>query len=53
VYTLHDAYQINGTPLSAPLDPSYQKTYELITGILHDFGSLFPDKMVHMGGDEI
>lgn len=29
-YTLSGAYEIKGTPLSAPLDPSMEKTYEAI-----------------------
>jgi len=30
VYTVKDGYDIKGTPLSAPLDPSMDKTYEYI-----------------------
>jgi hexosaminidase len=29
-YNLKNAYEIKGTPLSAPLDPSMEKTYEAI-----------------------
>jgi hexosaminidase len=42
-----------GTPLSAPLDPSMDKTYEFISGILKDLNDQFPDSLIHLGGDEI
>lgn len=48
-----DAYRINGGPPTGVLDPSFDKTYELLQGILTDFNTLFPDNMVHLGGDEV
>jgi hexosaminidase len=53
VYPLANAYSIRGTPLSAPLDPSMDKTYEYIQGLLSELDTLFPDSMLHLGGDEI
>jgi hexosaminidase len=52
-YKVPNAYEIKGTPLSAPLDPSMEKTYEAIQGILTEMNELFPDSHVHMGGDEV
>ncbi|TNV80821.1 hypothetical protein FGO68_gene13254 [Halteria grandinella] len=48
-----DAYRINGGPPTGVLDPSFDKTYELLVGIFTDFNTLFPDNMVHLGGDEV
>jgi len=42
-----------GTPLSSPVDPSLDKTYEFIFGMINDLTSLFPDAHIHLGGDEI
>lgn len=33
-YNLTNAYRIKGTPLSSPLDPSMDKTYEFISGMI-------------------
>lgn len=35
------------------LDPSQEKTFELITDIFKELGSLFPDKYFHIGADEV
>jgi hexosaminidase len=48
-----NAYKINGGPPTGVLDPSEDKTYELLTGILTDLNALFPDSMIHLGGDEV
>lgn len=45
--------KINGGPPTGVLDPSYDKTYDLIKGIFTDMNSIFPDNMVHLGGDEV
>lgn len=29
------------------------QTYDLLQGIFTDFGNMFPDNMVHLGGDEV
>jgi hexosaminidase len=52
-YKVPNAYEIKGAPLSAPLDPSMEKTYEAIQGILTEMNELFPDSHVHLGGDEV
>jgi len=52
-YPLDGAYTIRGTPLSAPLDPSMERTYEAISGILSELHELFPDSHLHLGGDEV
>jgi hexosaminidase len=51
--TVPGAYKINGGPPTGVLDPSYTKTYELLQGIFTDFQNLFPDNMIHLGGDEV
>jgi hexosaminidase len=48
-----NAYKINAGPPTGALDPSNDKTYDLLTGILTDLDTLFPDTMIHLGGDEI
>ncbi len=35
------------------LDPSLDKTYEIVEGILNDVVDYFPDEYVHLGGDEV
>jgi hexosaminidase len=52
-YNLTNAYGIMGTPLSCPVDPSMDKTYEFISGMINDLTSWFPDAHLHLGGDEI
>ena len=47
-----EGYKINGKPRSGMLDPSNNKTYELTQGILSELNTLFPDNMVHLGGDK-
>lgn len=51
--TVPGAYKINGGPPTGVLDPSNQKTYDLIRGIFTDFNSIFPDNYIHLGGDEV
>jgi hexosaminidase len=53
IYQVDGKFKIKGTPLSAPLDPSMDKTYEYIQGMLTDLNGLFKDSMLHLGGDEI
>lgn len=52
-YTVPGAYKINGGPPTGVLDPSYERTYELLQGLFTDFGNLFPDLFMHLGGDEV
>jgi hexosaminidase len=52
-YTVPGAYKINGAPHTSTLDPSYEKTYELLTGIFKEMNNLFPDSLIHLGGDEV
>lgn len=35
------------------LDPTLDKTYEVVKGILNDLVSYFPDEYIHLGGDEV
>jgi hexosaminidase len=35
------------------LDITKNRTYEIIEGLLTEFASLFPEKMTHLGGDEV
>jgi len=48
-----NAYKINGGPPTGVFDPSDERTYELLTGILTDLNNLFPDSIIHLGGDEV
>jgi hexosaminidase len=34
------------------LDPTNEKTYEILNGVLSEMSQLFPDKYFHIGGDE-
>lgn len=52
-YPVPNAYTVNGGPPTATFDPSYDKVYELIDGILTDLSILFPENMIHLGGDEV
>ena len=47
------AYKVNGGPPTGVLDPSYDLTYDLVQGILTDMNNIFPDNMIHLGGDEV
>jgi hexosaminidase len=53
VYNLTGAYEINGSPDSSSLDPTYDKTYELIQGVYSELNELFPGLYIHLGGDEV
>lgn len=44
---------VKGGPPSAVLDPSSNKTYDLIRGIIEDLNATFPDSYIHLGGDEV
>ncbi len=48
-----DAYKVKGGPPSGVLDPSVNKTYDLISGILTDLNATFTSNYVHLGGDEV
>ena len=37
----------------ACLDPSNEKTYQVIEAIFHELADVFPDEFVHIGGDEV
>jgi hexosaminidase len=38
---------------SVPLDPSQNLTYSTVQTLLAEFADLFPDRFVHLGGDEL
>jgi hexosaminidase len=46
-------YKIKGGPPTGVLDPSSNKTYDLLQGLFNDYKALFPDNMIHLGGDEV
>ena len=50
---LPNAFKIYGGPPTGVLDPSKDKTYDLLKGIFETFKEFFPDNMVHLGGDEV
>lgn len=52
-WRVQDTYKINGGPPTGVLDPSNDLSYELLQGIFADFIQLFPDNMIHLGGDEV
>jgi hexosaminidase len=35
------------------MDPSYEKSYDVLKGIFTDFKAYFPDNYFHLGGDEV
>lgn len=35
------------------LNPTLNKTYDVVKGILNDVSNLFPDSILHLGGDEV
>lgn len=35
------------------LDPTLDKTYEVVKGVLDDVSEYFPDEFIHLGGDEV
>jgi hexosaminidase len=53
LYTVPGAYKINGTPHTSTLDPTNEKTYELLRGVFSEMNDLFPENMIHLGGDEV
>jgi len=52
-YNVPGAYKINGGPPPAALDPTLNKTYDFIKGILSDASKYFSDEYIHLGGDEV
>lgn len=44
---------MNAGPPTGALDPSNNKTYDYIKGMLEDMLAYFDDTMVHLGGDEV
>jgi len=36
-----------------PLDPSNPFTFEFIGNLIKEFASLFPERYIHLGGDEV
>ena len=42
----------NWADYNGQLDPTLDKTYEVVGSILDDLHEYFPDEVVHMGGDE-
>jgi hexosaminidase len=48
-----DAYTVVGGPPTGVLDPSNDKTYDLIRGVITDLNNTFPDNFIHLGGDEV
>lgn len=51
--TVPGAYKVKGGPPTSVLDPSVNKTYDLIRGIIEDINATFPDSYIHLGGDEV
>eukprot|EP00349_Pseudokeronopsis_sp_Brazil_P000106 CAMPEP_0202957076 /NCGR_PEP_ID=MMETSP1396-20130829/1506_1 /ASSEMBLY_ACC=CAM_ASM_000872 /TAXON_ID= /ORGANISM="Pseudokeronopsis sp., Strain Brazil" /LENGTH=144 /DNA_ID=CAMNT_0049674379 /DNA_START=586 /DNA_END=1020 /DNA_ORIENTATION=- len=52
-YTLSGAYKMKGGPPTGVIDPYYAESYDVVEGILSDLNDLFPEPMVHLGGDEV
>lgn len=48
-----DGFKVKGGPPTGVLDPSYNKTYELMMGLFQDLNDTFTDNMIHLGGDEV
>ena len=51
--TVPMAYKIIGGPPTGVLDPSEDLTYDLLAGIFNDMINIFPDQVIHLGGDEV
>jgi hexosaminidase len=51
--TVPGAYMVKGGPPTGVLDPSNNKTYDLLRGIITDLNTSFPDSYIHLGGDEV
>ena len=41
--TIPNAYKINGGPPTGVLDPSMDKTYDLLKAVFENFKQIFPD----------
>ena len=52
-YDVHGVYRIKGGPPSGALDPSMDRTYEFVRGVLKDITGYFKDELIHLGGDEV
>ena len=52
-YNLTNAYKFYGGPPTGVMDPSRDKTYELLQGLFRDLNEVFPDAYLHLGGDEV
>lgn len=52
-YSLSGAYRIRGGPPTGAFDPSYPVVYDILSSILSEYNTDFPDGMVHLGGDEV
>ena len=55
---LTTCYDASGKPLTGdgatgPLDPTLNATYAFLTELYAELNTLFPDKFVHVGGDEV
>ena len=36
-----------------PIDPTVESNYEFLREFFREVGGVFPDKYLHMGGDEV
>lgn len=52
-YSVPDAYTITAGPPTGVLDPSKDLTYTFLEKLFKYFNTIFPDPMVHLGGDEV
>lgn len=43
----------NTSPYSSPMDPTKEKNYKFMKKLLKEVASVFPDKFIHLGGDEV
>lgn len=50
--SVENSTRVKGGPPNAVLDPSREKTYELMKGILEDLASYFKDPVIHLGGNK-
>jgi len=44
---------LTGLAATGPLDPTIDETYTFLENLYAEVGSIFPDKFVHVGGDEV
>ena len=48
-----DGKPLSGDGATGPLNPTLNATYDFLTVFYKELQGVFPDKFVHVGGDEV